>query len=170
MWIGVDPGARWTAAVARSEQDEVIAMNVVDRLVIDPDSKHVTMPYLMAVDIALTEVWQRAGVDSRVAIEDVTAPIGYEFIRPSDMIGLGTVLGFLVGRWEDAVLVRPAKHGSRPFHTYPLELTTVGERRHATRANTWSRPAPKSSNIRHARSAWDVAGAAPSYEKRQKNT
>lgn len=166
-WIGVDPGARWTGIVARSDDDQVISYRVVDRVEVDPESKRVSMPYLKAVISAMDHVWALADWDVRFAVEDVVSPIGYEFIRPSDMIGLGMVLGWVLAHQPSALLVRPAKHGARPFHSYPEELSTPGERRYATRANTWGRPAPKSAAIRHARSAWDVAGAAPANARQQ---
>jgi hypothetical protein len=165
-WIGVDPGARWTGIAARSYTDDVLGHAVVDRLAVDPDSKTVTPAYLEAIVEAIGVVTHDAGIDTHMAIEDIVGPVGYEFIRPSDLIGLGIVLGYLMRAYPEACLVRPAKHGTRPLHTYPLELSTPGERAYATRANTWGRAAPKSNAIRHARSAWDVAGAGPSNHAR----
>lgn len=168
-WVGIDPGSRWTGVAARSADDDVLGHRVVDRLAVDPDSKTATPRYLEAVAAAVDIVYcetSEVAPTVRFAIEDVVGPVGYEFIRPSDLIGLGVVLGFLLCAYPDAVLVRPARHGARPLHTYPIELTTKGERAYATRANTWGRPAPKSAAIRHARSAWDVAGAGPATARR----
>lgn len=164
-WVGVDPGARWTGVITRGPGDVLVSRRVVDRTKVDPDSTRVTPAYLDAVVEAVLAARDAGGTGTTVAVEDVVSPIGYEFVRPSDLIGLGVVVGCLLGRFPELVLVRPGKHGQRPLHTYPLELTTPAERAHATRAHTWGRPAPRNSDIRHARSAWDVAGAGPANQK-----
>jgi hypothetical protein len=164
-WVGVDPGARWTGIVTRGPADALVHQAVVDRLEVDPGSTRVTFTYLEAVARAVLDARSAGGEGTPVAVEDVVSPIGYEFVRPSDLVGLGVVVGCLIGYFPDAVLVRPGKHGARPLSTYPVELTTPGERAHATRRRTWSRPAPRNSEIRHARSAWDVAGAGPVNQK-----
>jgi hypothetical protein len=54
-------------------------------------------------------------------------------------------------------LVAPASHGRQPYGTYPEELTTDGERQ---QPNWRMRTAGRSTLVSHARSAWDIAGAA----------
>lgn len=162
-WLAIDPGWRWTAIVQR-DGSQLIAHEVIDREVIDPGSTQVSEAYTDAIATRVDQ-WVRRDPATGLAMEDVTDPVGYEFVTPGHLIGLGIAVGALRQRYRGILLVRPGKHGRRPLVSYPEALVTPGERQHAARKATWGRDAPQNSVLRHARSAWDVAGAAPTYDR-----
>lgn len=122
-------------------------------LVVNSDAPVLSAEYLaevidMAEDCA---VWRShfdpPSTGRLVAIEDIVHPSPH--LGLANMEGLlhtAQVLGALRSTFPAAVLVRPGGHGSAPLASYPPEL--VGDRE------------PKGTGkLRHARSAWDVAGA-----------
>lgn len=159
--IGVDPGARWTGIVVRSSAD------LWWHIVIDRDDCDGWPGYLDAVETGMQAASREAhgGPDPVTwRVESVVGPVGYEFVRPADLIGLGITEGWVrrvvtvVDPWAQPVLVRPSGHGHKPLSTYPRALVTDTEARYADRHRSWHRPAGQNAVIRHARSAWDVAG------------
>lgn len=158
--IGVDPGARWTGIVVRSLAD-LLWHTVIDRY------DCAGWPgYLDAVEAGMQTASREAHAGPAPVtwrVESVVEPVGYEFIRPADLIGLGIAEGWVrravtvVDPWAHPVLVRPAGHGHKPLSTYPRALVTAAEARFADRSRSWNRPAGQNAVIRHARSAWDVA-------------
>jgi hypothetical protein len=151
-WIGVDPGARYTGVVGHHEG--VATWTVIDR-------EHHGQRYLEAIEQAIHDAWNDlASFSPGVAIEDVNAPSPHMGLaRPADLIALGRVIGYLQRAFPAALLIPPNKHGSRPWGTYPRELLTAREW-----TNAQAKPlaiAGQSSLMRHVRSAYDVAQAAP---------
>lgn len=157
--IGVDPGGRWTGLVVRdlalAGHDQLVALQVYER----PRGAGRAVPgadYLTAV-LEWIASWFVDG--AMVAIEEATAPTGFRDgerapITPGSLIGLGAVYGAVVGRYPNTVVVPPGGLGQGPLRAYPPAL--VG-----SRETTGS-----GGRLRHARSAWDVAGAARSISRR----
>lgn len=156
--IGVDPGARATGIVVRAGQ-ELLAHTVVERPADGDLPGGVTPAYLadVAAQARAYVATHRAAV---VAVENVVEPNphvnrrrGSAVINVAGILGAAVVLGHLHATFPGLVLVRPARNGSQLLAAYPAELVTAAERRQGL-----NRPAGDSAVIRHARSAWDVAG------------
>ena len=156
VWVGVDPGGRSTGIVTRNG-DLLVAATVVTRD--GPPSSTLSdwtagawQAYLADVLEAVEDVGDRYTTPASVAVEGVNNPGGRSHgviapIRPIDLAGLGVVIGALAVRWPDLVVVPPGGHGSGPLAVYPPPL--VGPNESAGKGR-----------LRHARSAWDIAGAA----------
>ena len=160
--VGVDPGAKWCGVVVRDGADAVWW-----RVVAESDHGHRFLP---ACEAAVREAFTAAGTNPLVAVEDAVPPGGFrdgkkQFARPVDILALGRAVGWLhhavLLLTPRVVLVAPAGHGHRPLGSYPRVLVSDAEARSADRVRGWGRPAGQSSTLRHARSAWDVAGAGP---------
>lgn len=169
--IGVDPGARHVGLVLRLG-DEYLDHAVVTRA--DDDSLVPTRPGRPPV--VLREVlatimgfrFHRALAGRNlgpvvVAVEGLNEPTGFArgrkaLLDPSHMIAAGMVLGAVLGSYRTAVVVAPHGNGRGLLGKYPPELITPAEQRHGL-----MREAPASSPVSHARSAWDVAGAAVAH-------
>ena len=158
-WVGVDPGARWTGVVVR-QADTLLWHRVVDR------TKTGDATYLEDVEQALVTAAAH-GDDLMWAIEDAVAPCGFrdgkkQFARPVDILALGQTLGWVrhvvvtLTTPSRIVLVRPGGHGRSLLRAYPEVLVTAAEKR-----GGMNRPAQSSAALSHARSAWDICGAAP---------
>lgn len=148
--VGVDPGSRSTGIVTR-DGDELVSF-----LVVENDDWELGR-YVAAVTEAVHTQWWlvedralRAG-PPRIAVEDVTRPNVWhqgkrQLLDPTAAIETAKVMGAIVGRWPRAVIVAAAGNGKSPLAAYPPEL--VGPRE-----TTGS-----GGRLRHARSAWDIAG------------
>jgi hypothetical protein len=157
-WIGVDPGARYTGVVGRHQG--VATWTVIDR------EQHPGR-YLEAIEEAVHAAWDDLATFSpRIAIENFVEPTPHMgLVGVRELIATAFTIGWLDRAFGDAVFIRPGGHGHRPWATYPPELITKAEERHAK-----ARPlatAGQSSLMRHARSAYDVAGAAPLHARRE---
>jgi hypothetical protein len=151
QWVGIDPGSRYTGIVARNGKQCLHAA------VIDANDDPVTYRTRICQGYITALMTFADDRDASVAIESISAPKPFidgrkTFTRPADLITLGRILGYLEHALPHAVLVDPDHHGSRPWGTYPDELITAGERRTLQPLKT----AGQSSQMRHARSAWDV--------------
>ena len=150
--VGVDPGQRSTGIVTR-DGAELLA-----HLVVEAEDSWELGRYIAVVTEAVHTQWWlvedralRAG-PPRIAVEDVTRPNVWhqgkrQLLDPTAAIETAKVMGAIVGRWPRAVVVAPAGNGKSPLAAYPPEL--VGPRE-TTRSG---------GRRRHARSAWDIAGA-----------
>jgi hypothetical protein len=166
-WVGVDPGARYSGVCA-SNGGDVVTWTVVDRED-DPATYLVRVETEVCMALAhpnFLVTGSRTIDGAAVAIEDVNAPSPHMGLaRPADLIALGRAVGYLQRAFPGALLIPPNKHGSRPWGTYPAELLTAREQ-----ANAKAKPlavAGQSSLLRHARSAYDVALAAPLHARRE---
>lgn len=142
--LGIDPGGKTTGMVLRHGRAVLAAL-----LVTNSDAPVLSDEYLAEVLGGARDLREQgwlAGLPL-VAVEDV--------VHPNPHLGLANLDGLLqtaqvIGALRCAfsvVLVRPGGHGSAPLSTYPPELVGPHE--------------PKGTGkLRHARSAWDVAGAA----------
>jgi hypothetical protein len=174
--VGIDPGPSTTGLVARW-RDTLLSFAIVTR---DP-SKTLASYARLVLDRAGGHPGSVAGRAERVchhgetdgvlwAVEDYQTPTPHlGEVAPQQMVETCWLVGYLTaalreetpqGPRPDAarvVLVAPAAHGRQPYGTYPDELVTDGERR---QPNWRLRTAGRSTLVSHARSAWDIAGAA----------
>lgn len=145
--LGIDPGSAQTGLCV-VERGNVLAVEVLER------------PKAISIDSWCAFVCRNLddfvrGVNL-VAIEDINAPnphMGMTNPRPHMETSrlIGSIVTYIDNRFVcDVVMVPPGGHGSNPLATYPTELVGPNE--------------PKGTGrLRHARSAWDVAMAAPTY-------
>ena len=171
VWVGVDPGHKDTGIVLRH------GPNLISHHIVSRTSSEDLYPgrgvgvgplYLQAVIeqvdrfMAIGRASELTGAGGvRVAVEGLGRPSSHiggkpMMLDPATLIGAGMVLGAVLSEWPDAVVVPPGKHGGNLLLTYPAALVTPGEKRLGL-----NRPAGDSADIRHCRSAWDIAGAGP---------
>jgi hypothetical protein len=163
-WVGIDPGSRTTGIVARNG-NTLAGYLLIDRATTEPDTDRPGLPTMRAIVEAVAQLTDPATCG--IAIEDLLTPNphvnrknGNAVIAVGPMLDVREIIGYLRCVWPDAVLVRPDRHGSMPLASYPDALVSPRERAHAIKHRTLAAPAPQSATLRHARSAWDVAGAA----------
>lgn len=156
--VGIDPGTTTTGLAARD------GTRLIGHLVVEYDPAGTWGEYADAVEIGvhhLLALCDGVGAKPLVAVEDLIDPKGYEFVHPRDLIASARLVGYLMRAFPGAVVVRPGRHGSGALSSYPRELVSTREASTADKDRTWHVPkVRKSSTLRHARSAWDVAGAA----------
>ena len=168
VWLGVDPGADGTGmallAVGRT-------VELLDHRVVLNDGDSVGHQYVARVLGAIEQVREgyaratdgllaapgRGAI--RVAVEKVNSPTGFAAgkrhpINPLWLLGCAVVQGAVMAMHPDAVLVPPGGNGHGCYGAYPEDLVTAAERR---RRGWATLRAGQSSDMRHARSAWDCA-------------
>ncbi|QWS68239.1 RuvC-like resolvase [Gordonia phage VanLee] len=154
--LGVDPGSRWCGLCVR-EGRRLLGFEVIE------NPERVTFPASNAwVGQVLAAVSARIGEfgPDCVAVELLSKPSwhvggGRAAANPSEVIATAQVLG-AVQSLDTAIPVRlcpPGKMGSGPLGSYPVDLVSPAEQR----APNWKMRVGKG-RLRHARSAWDVAG------------
>lgn len=145
--VGVDPGGRYTGIVARSG-DLVVWAAVITR---DGDDM---ARYLDEVEEAMLDAVHACGTDQsrvQIAVEGLTVPSPHMgVIALQGLLDTAVVLGAVMGRWDECVVVPPGENGAAPLTSYPARLVGAREKVGAGKAV-------------HARSAWDVAGKAGLY-------
>lgn len=152
--VGIDPGGRWTGLIAR-QGDELLDHAVLEHS--GGGGGMVSAEYLVAV-VGWVAHWVDEMEAEIVGIEEATPPswrIDGEVspMAPGSLIGLGQVIGAVQAYYPDAIVV--PQSGTAPLSTYPKAL--VGPRE---RTGTGGK-------LRHARSAWTVAGGAASLARRR---
>lgn len=167
VWVGVDPGARATGITVRVGREYVWHTIVVrdrDETEVGPGPVYVSAVARVvgaAISDGHAHVEERTGHASvyRVAVEGVRRPNphvnrrnGKAVTDPTGIIGAALVLGGILAAYPHAVIVPPGNNGSGLLAAYPAQLVTAAERRLGL-----DRPAGQSSDLRHARSAWDVS-------------
>ncbi len=148
--VGVDPGGRNTAVVVR-RGDVLLASQTIVR--VGPEDLPLAS-YLQEVVRVVLGYWQSHLADV-VAIEAVQAPSPFQgrdsgpgFSNLDGILGTAMVVGAVEGFFPHAIAVPPGRMGQAPLSTYPRALQpTTGKGKGKDK-------------LRHARSAWDVAGAA----------
>jgi hypothetical protein len=150
---GVDPGGRNVGITARRDA-ELVDFSVLERKGVAeiPDAdwiEEVCGQVLLFVD----------AFNGAVAVEGVRPPTGFKFGRRDPinfpgLIGTSMVLGAVLAMVPKAIVVPPAQHGLAPLETYPDRL--VGDREKVG-----------AGRLRHARSAWDVAGVGAHLLRRR---
>lgn len=163
-WIGIDPGGRSTGIAVRNGTD-LIWWAVLERTGDDDPIRGVgvasrTIEMVLAgIGTALAH----AGPGAHLAVEGVVAPTPHingklRITDPTPAIAAAIVLGGVLAAHPGVVVVPPNRHGRGMLGGYPPELVTDAERRGGLR-----REAGQSATVRHARSAWDVAGVGPAH-------
>lgn len=163
VWVGVDPGARWTGICSRIGL-RLIGWRVIDLHDTEPDA---TRPGRLTLDLIVDTVRTLGGVGCRVAIEDTQPPNSHHqgrvsIIQVEPLLRAAEIVGYVEAACPQAVRVRPNGHGHRALASYVQyapDLVSAAELGNATRKRKLMAPAPQNSVLRHARSAWDVAGA-----------
>lgn len=157
--LGIDPGARTTGFCLRRGDNVLAAGDVTrDR---DEGPLGVGPGYCAAVLRAIAQITSGEFGRDLIAVEDVHRPNWHVLDRrggaraaadPTALLGTAIVLGAVLGRYPSAVRVPPGRNGAGALRAYPRELVSDQERRHGTGRTGGGR-------LRHARSAYDVAGA-----------
>lgn len=190
VWLAFDPGWRETGIVLRRGADLLgwaVITREADEDLIPGRGVQVGAEYVRAVihgGIRLIEqafpldgeqdkVLLRVGElwalypRIRVAAEGIVTVKGRvkrkdgaaRLTDPGYAMGAAIVLGGIVHAFPDVVVCPPPErgggHGDRILASYPSELITTAERRHGL-----GRTAPQNSDLRHARSAWDLVDSA----------
>lgn len=173
LTVGIDPGGRQTGIVVVNGR-ELLAAAVLDRdtpvgrahgysSAAWAEANLAAIERLLLEQLEPTLPRQRPAQiadrairteQARIAVEDVVAPNphvqradGNALTNPDGILDTAIVLGAIVDRWPDVVIVAPGGHGSHPRGSYPpaIDLPAGGK---------------GSDRARHARSAYDVAQAA----------
>lgn len=146
--VGVDPGSRNVGLVVR--QGQALLRGTV--LVRDDEPKIPGVAWLREVRSVVQEyrtVACQADPEFLLAIEGLNDPIPQMgIVAVAYLIGTAMVFGDLVDRYPGTVVVPPGKNGAGPLEAYPPPLRL-----------------PPKARTKHARSAWDVAGAAPTLAR-----
>lgn len=165
--VGIDPGGRETGVVVRSRTGvhfvEVVLRNGPED--VPPDGDYINEVVDVVVQAVAIAEQGGDGMTVWIGVERVQAPTGYARgarsgertpINPAALIGTSMVLGGILAVYPHALLVDVGGNGSAPLRSYPREL--IG----GAHNDRWKHPEPKGTGVlRHARSAWDVAGAVP---------
>lgn len=151
-FVGIDPGGRETGIVARHKGD-LLYHSVIRRASEGPwpDSGYLA-ELVDGIDEAAQAALTMCGIVT-IAVEGVTEPSPFidgkkQFTNVAGLVATGVALGAVLIAFPASVVCPPGGHGSHPPAMYPPDI----------------RPAPNGrghDRNRHARSAWDVAGAAP---------
>lgn len=170
--IGVDPGARWTAACLRVDDHPANGWTLgpVDRAgalspaaLDDPDDWYALQRYITRIGRALDELVDEAttrfgGV--RIGIEVPRVPVGYQpgasrYNRLPLHVWLvpKLVAAGVIAVYPDTRLVAPDKLGHDKAGRYPRELR-------GTRPLHWGPCEARRGERDHERAAYDVAGLA----------
>lgn len=164
--VAVDPGPSYTGVVAR-QGESLLAYTVVTRGAWEESLEAYARRVLEDVEVVVGSARSINGDVSVYAVESYDPPNPHVgAVHPTQIAETAWLTGFVYQALRDiareqqvsCVLVPPNKHGRSALGAYPEELVTEGERR----GSSWRmRPAGRSTDVSHARSAFDVAGAAP---------
>jgi hypothetical protein len=151
--LGVDPGGRTTGLALRQGR-KVLGWQLVNRhpnhSLPFADGLVPSGEYVHAVLEEIDKIRSTSPGKVRIAVEGVVRPNGHiRRIDSSGVMGVSFVLGGILTVHTDAIVVRPAGHGSAFLTSYPPELVGVREKGRIG-----------SGALRHCRSAYDIAGAA----------
>lgn len=139
--VGVDPGGRYVGVVRRNG-DGVSAACVLTRTTGDD------LPDQAFIHEVLDEIAVQLEDADAVAIEWLTMPRGHNpegdqtYITVYGIVGTGMIIGAVLARWPDAIIVPAGGNGDLPEQAYPEPI------RKRVRIGGPST---------HARSAYDVA-------------
>jgi hypothetical protein len=169
VWVGVDPGARWTGVAAR-EGTRLIGWTVLDVQVIEPGADRPGQVTLDAIEQAIAGLAVQAGAvpGFRVAVEDTVPPNSHHegrvhITNVEPLLRAAEVVGWVERAFPGAVRVRPGSHGTAALASYApyasQGLITPRELANARRRGSLLAPAGHNPPQCHARSAFDVAAA-----------
>lgn len=155
--VACDPGGRDTGIVARSGDDVldhlVITSTAPPRVAPGIDYAHDVVDALVAIEAHIAGL----GHTVHMGVESLVAPSGYARgaasgdkspVHPTGLMGTSMVYGAVATAFRGRIyLVRPGGHGSQMLRFYPAALVGVREK-----------GAYGGGQLRHCRSAWDIAG------------
>ena len=150
--LGIDPGGTQTGmVVVELDARSGAAPRVARAVLVERGSEQGEGEYVGEVCAAVRELGEGCAV---VGVEGLVTPTPHlRVIALAGLLGAAVVLGAVLAVAPGAVVVPPGGNGSGPLAAYPRELVGPGERSGAG----WRR---------HLRSAWDVALAAASVERK----
>ncbi|MDA8310697.1 MAG: hypothetical protein M0Z46_08790 [Actinomycetota bacterium] len=150
--LGIDPGGRETGmVVVELDGSQRRAPRVARAVLIERGAGETEAAYVGEVVGALRELSDGCRL---IAVEGLVVPTPHlRVIALSGLLGAAVVLGAVLATAPSATVVPPGGNGSGPLRAYPGELVGPGERAGAG----WRR---------HLRSAWDIALAAASVERK----
>lgn len=159
--LGIDPGGKSTGLVVR-DRSALLASAVVERAGDETGTRGVQVgPAYVAEVLAVVAELVAEHAPTVVGVESVVRPNphvnrrnGSSVIDVGPLLGASIVFGALAGAYPAAVWVPPGSNGSGPLAAYPSALVSAAEARHGVFRSGGG------SKLRHARSAWDVAGRA----------
>ncbi len=174
-WLGVDPGGEATGIVLMRPAAPPVLLDHKVVLNTTGEVGHVYLAGVLAAIARIIQVQRNATSHQdtvRVAVERVNSPSGFASgrrhpIDPQWLLGCAIVQGAVMAAYPDAVLVAPGGNGHGAYAAYPIDLVTPGERR---RCGWQTRPAGQETDMRHLRSAWDVARRASQVRPRRTAT
>lgn len=137
---GVDPGGA-TTGIAVRDGHQLKSAELVHR---DAPDRAGFMAYCGQV---LDAIEAHAGTNL-IALEDIHPPKGaLGMINLHGVVDTAKLIGMILAQFPGVELVDPGGHGTAPLSAYPKQLVNPAEK-----VGTGQR--------RHARAAWDIAGAA----------
>lgn len=165
--VAIDPGAKRTGIVAR-QGDQLLADRICERRDGEPIDVYALRGSQAVIDVAVEAKGDLVLVDV-LAVEAYNPPTPQMgTVALESVVDTAYLVGWLHADVADItvrpVLVPPGQHGRALFGTYPETLVTDREKR---RRNWRLQPAGRSAPTSHARSAWDVAGAAAQQHRTQ---
>jgi hypothetical protein len=160
--LGIDPGFRDAGVVAR-EGTRVLAHRTIHREVDEYGAGAVGVGPRYLAQLVGAVASMKAEFDPvHIAVEGVKRPNphvkrqnGKSIIDPTHIIATAAGYGAILGVWPEAIVIPPGSNGSAVLGAYPEELVSPAERRGAG----WVLRVG-GGQLRHVRSAYDVAGLA----------
>lgn len=154
IFIGIDPGARYTGLVVRQNDAILLSSTIVRQEEMDP------LAWAREVVRTLKPVLADFP-DAIIGIETVTAPTGFSGgkkapLNPKHIINAAAVAGAVANEWNEAYIILPKGNGSQHESHYPKEL--IGRRPKTLPGN-----ADGAKTRNHERSAYDIAGKTQEY-------
>lgn len=161
--VGIDPGSRYTGVVVR-DGDVVLHASTLVR----PKNLSSGTEWALVVVSQIETILLDYPNMIPVGVEGISDPKGFQYgqkaaINPKDIIRAGIVLGAVVCRWPQAIIVEPGGNGSQHASHYPTAL--IGRRKPDLLGSSQN-----AGTRGHEQSAYDVAGKAAkvAYKKEHK--
>lgn len=154
VFIGIDPGARYTGVLVRQNDAVLLSSTIVRMEDMDP------LDWGREVVRRLRPIISEFP-DAILGVETVTAPTGFAGgkkapLNPKYIINAAAVAGAVANEWEEAYIILPKGNGSQHESHYPSEL--IGRRPKTLLGN-----ADGAKTRAHERSAYDVAGKTQTH-------
>lgn len=150
IFLGIDPGARFTGVVAR-RNDAVLFSTTVVR----PEDVKEVLEYVRFVVDEIKEIVE-SYPNAYIGVESISDPKGYKDgkkspLNPRHIMTTAAVAGAVASHWRNATPIAPQGNGSQHESHYPPAL--IGRR-----PKDLPGYKPGIGTRSHERSAYDVAG------------
>lgn len=151
VYVGIDPGSRYTGVVVIDANEKILASWIFVRPELEKDFVVWSRDLINIIDKEVISLFP----DALIGIENVTDPKGFKggahsAMNPKDIIRTAQILGAMSMHYKDAVYISPANNGSQSPDYYPPELSG---RRPKDLIGSNNRAGTR----RHEKSAYDVA-------------